>query len=75
VARIRRAQLVICWRWARHELFSEAFEETWALLFRDSLKGQPPGPPTCLSLVTLQAYTGASDDEALQAQAVRLETV
>jgi hypothetical protein len=68
VGRIRRAKLFVFLRRIRHELFAEAFQEELATIFRDSPKGQPPVPPAQLALVTLlQAYTGASDDEAIEA--------
>jgi transposase len=68
VSRIRRAKLFIFLRRIRHELFSTAFQEELATLFRDRPKGQPPVPPAQLALVTLlQAYTGASDEEAIEA--------
>ena len=52
----------------RHELFSTALQKALAPIFRDSPTGQPPVPPARLALVTLlQAYTGASDEEALEA--------
>jgi hypothetical protein len=68
VARIRRAQLFIFLRQVRHELFADPFQEELAGIFRDSLKGHPPVPPAPLALVILlQAYTGVSDDEAIEA--------
>jgi hypothetical protein len=68
VARIRRARLFVCLRRVRHELFSDAFQAELARIFRDCSKGQPPVLPAPLALVTLlQAYTGASDDEAIEA--------
>jgi transposase len=68
VARIRRAKLFVFLRRVRHELFSEAFQRELAAVFKDSPKGQPPVPPAPLALATLlQAYTGASDDEAIEA--------
>lgn len=68
VARIRRAKLFVFLRRMRHELFSDAFQAELAGIFRESPKGRPPVPPAQLALVTLlQAYTGASDDEAIEA--------
>jgi Transposase DDE domain/Transposase domain (DUF772) len=68
VARIRRARLFVFLRRLRHELFSDAFQAELASIFQDRSKGQPPVPPAQLALVTLlQAYTGASDDEAIEA--------
>jgi Transposase domain (DUF772) len=68
VARIRRAKLFILLHRIRHARFCDAFQEELGTRFRDSPKGQPPVPPAQLALVTLlQAYTGASDDEAIEA--------
>ena len=68
VARIKRAKLFVFLRQVRHELFDAAFQAELATIFRDSLEGACPVPPAQLALVTiLQAYTGASDDEALEA--------
>jgi transposase len=68
VSRIRRAKLFICLRRIRHELFSTAFQEEWTTIFQDKPKGHPPVPPAHLALVPLlQAYTGASDEEAIAA--------
>ena len=66
--RVRRAKLFPFLRSIRHELFDDAFQEELAALYKDSPLGQPPVPPAKLALTTiLQAYTGASDDEALEA--------
>jgi Transposase DDE domain/Transposase domain (DUF772) len=68
VARVRRARLFPFLRRIRHELLDDAFQAELAALYRDSPRGQPPVPPAQLALVTiLQAYTGASDDEAIEA--------
>ena len=67
VSRIRRAKLFIFLRQVRHRLFNDEFQTELAKIFEDSPKGQPPIPPAKLALVTiLQAYTGASDDEAIE---------
>jgi Transposase DDE domain/Transposase domain (DUF772) len=67
-ARVRRAKLFVFLRRVRHELFSDAFQAELAEVFKDSPTGQPPVPPAPLALATLlQAYTGASDDEAIEA--------
>jgi transposase len=48
-------------------VFTDAFQAELALLYRDSRRGQPPVPPAQLALATiLQAYTGVSDDEAVE---------
>ena len=51
-----------------HELFDERFQAELAQAYADSPKGQPPVPPARLALATiLQAYTGVSDDEVIEA--------
>ena len=68
VARIRRATLFIFLREQRHELFDAAFQEALAATYLASDKGQPPVPPAQLALaLVLQAYTGVSDDEVIEA--------
>src|SRR5579864_3733163 len=65
---VRRARLFVFLREHRHELFDEAFQSELAQAYVDSPKGQPPVPPARLALaVILQAYTGASDDEVIEA--------
>jgi transposase len=67
LARIKHARLFIFLRQQRHRLFTDAFQAELALLYRDSRRGQPPVPPAQLALATiLQAYTGVSDDEAIE---------
>jgi hypothetical protein len=67
LARIKHARLFIFLRQQRHTLFTDAFQAELALLYRDSRRGQPPVPPAQLALATiLQAYTGVSDDEAIE---------
>lgn len=66
--RIRRAKLFVFLRHHRHELFDEAFQQELASLYRPSKRGQPPTAPAQLALaVILQAYTGVSDDEVIEA--------
>src|SRR6185503_8843675 len=68
VRRIRRAKLFVWLREHRHELFDAAFQEELAALYKASAQGQPPIPPAQLALaLILQAYTGASDDEVIEA--------
>ena len=68
VKQIRRARLFVLLRQRRHELFSEEFQVELAELYADSSKGQPPVAPAQLALaLILQAYTGASDDEVIEA--------
>ena len=67
VSRILRAKLFIFGSNVRHQLFDDEFQRELANIYEDSPKGHPPVPPAKLALVTiLQAYTGASDDEAIE---------
>ena len=67
VQRIKRAKLFVFLRQIRHELFDAAFQAELNQIFRDSEVGQPPVPPAQVALtIILQAYTGASDDEAIE---------
>src|SRR5271154_3511161 len=64
----RGARLFVFLREHRHELFDEEFQAELAETYADSPKGQPPVPPARLALATiLQAYTGVSDDEVIEA--------
>ncbi len=68
IKRIKRAKLFVWLREHRHELFDEALQHQLAQAYQQSPKGQPPVPPAQLALATvLQAYTGASDDEVIEA--------
>src|SRR4051794_39156360 len=68
VRRIRRAKLFVWLREHRHEVFDAAFQEELAALYKESAHGQPPIPPAQLALaLILQAYTGVSDDEVIEA--------
>jgi hypothetical protein len=68
VARIRRAKLFVFLRQYGHEIFDEIFQAELAQGYVDSPQGQPPIPPAQLALATLlQAYTGVSDDEVIEA--------
>ena len=68
VKRVRRARLFVMLRLRRHEVFDEQFQTELAGLYGQSVKGQPPVPPAQLALATiLQAYTGVSDDEVIEA--------
>jgi Transposase DDE domain/Transposase domain (DUF772) len=65
---VRRARLFVFLREHRHELFDEQFQAGLAEAYADRPKGQPPVPPAQLALATiLQAYTGVSDDEVIEA--------
>src|SRR2546425_12030567 len=68
VKRIRKAKLFVFLRKQRHELLDEGFQHELADLYRASQRGQPPIAPAQLALATiLQAYTGVSDDEVIEA--------
>src|SRR5690242_290183 len=68
VRRVRRAKLFVFLRQQRHRSFDAAFQGELAAMYADVPKGQPPLPPARLGLATiLQAYTGASDAEAVEA--------
>jgi transposase len=68
MAQIRRAKLFVFLRQYRHEIFDDTFQTELAQGYADSPKGQPPIPPAQLALATiLQAYTGVSDDEVIEA--------
>src|SRR4051812_23175723 len=65
---VRRAKLFVFLRQYRHELFSAEFQAELAAAYVDSPFGQEPVPPAQLALATiLQAYTGVSDDEVIEA--------
>jgi Transposase DDE domain/Transposase domain (DUF772) len=68
LGRVRRAKLFVFLRDQRHLLFSEAFQAELAVCYPDTSTGRPPTPPAQLALATLlQAYTGVSDDEVIEA--------
>jgi transposase len=65
---VKRAKLFVFLRQHRHELFDDAFQAELAAIYRDSALGHPPVPAAQLALATiLQAYTGVSDDEVVEA--------
>jgi transposase-like protein DUF772 len=68
LSRIRRAKLFVFLRQHRHELFDDLFQQELAELYRPSERGHSPIPPAQLALAAiLQAYTGVSDDEVIEA--------
>ena len=68
VKRIKRAKLFTFLRSIRHLLLDEEFQTELAKMYAEAEKGQPPVPPAQLALtVILQAYTKASDAEAIEA--------
>jgi hypothetical protein len=65
---IKRAKLFVFLREHRHEIFDESFQRELCTVYRESKLGRPPVPPARLALATiLQAYSGVSDDEAMEA--------
>jgi hypothetical protein len=61
----RRRQFAFL-RLHRAELFDEAFQDELAGMYRDTGEGKLPVPPALVCMVLLlQAYTGASDAEAI----------
>lgn len=68
VKKIRKAKLFVLLRQHRHELLNEAFQQELATRYRPTERGQPPVSPALLALaLILQAYTGVSDDEVIEA--------
>lgn len=66
--RIKRAKLFVFLRTIRHQLFDEDLQNDLKSMYQDSPVGQPPVPPAQIALtMIIQAYTGASDDEAMEA--------
>ena len=71
VKRIKRAKLFVFLRSVRHELFDEEMQHELNQMDGESAVGQPPVPPAQVALAMIvQAYTGASDDEAIEAMAM-----
>ena len=65
---IKRAKLFVFLREIRHLLFDETFQNELSQMYAEADKGHPPVPPAQLALtVILQAYTKASDAEAIEA--------
>lgn len=68
VRRVRRAKLFVFLREQRHLLLDAGFQEELAGMYAPAPQGHPPVAPARLALATLlQAYTGASDAEAVEA--------
>ncbi len=68
VKRIKKAKLFTFLREIRHLLFDEAFQEELSRMYAEAATGHPPVFPAQLALtVILQAYTKASDAEAIEA--------
>jgi len=67
VKQIRRAKLFVWLREHRHEIFDQQFQGELADAYPEGSLGQPPVAPGQLALATiLQAYSGCSDDEAIE---------
>lgn len=65
---IKRAKLFPFLREIRHLWFDQAFQSELSQMYAETDKGHPPIPPAQLALTTiLQADTGASDAEAIEA--------
>jgi hypothetical protein len=63
----KKKKLFVFLREIRTELFDPAFQEELAGMYRQTGAGKPPVPPALLALATLlQAYTGVSDQEAVE---------
>jgi hypothetical protein len=68
VKKIWKARLFVFLRQRRHELLDETFQQELASLYRKAERGQPPVAPAMLALaLILEAYTGVSDDEVIEA--------
>ena len=66
--RVKRAKLFVFLRRHRHQIFTPEFQLELAGIYQDSPKGFPPVEPAILALaLILQAYTGVSDDEVIEA--------
>src|SRR5262249_50391694 len=66
--KIRKAKLFLFLRQHRHIVLDEAFQQELASLYRPAERGQPPVAPAMLALaLILEAYTGVSDDEVIEA--------
>src|SRR5512144_749954 len=63
----KKKKLFVFLREIRTELFDPAFQEELAGMYRQTGAGKPPVPPALLAMATLlQAYTGMSDQEAVE---------
>ena len=65
---MKRAKLFVFLRHPRNALFDDAFQEELAMPYASSMRGHPPIPPVQVALaLILQAYTGVSDEEGIEA--------
>src|SRR5512147_658129 len=63
----KKKKLFAFLREVRTELFDPTFQEELAGMYRQTGAGKPPVPPALLAMATvLQAYTGVSDQEAVE---------
>jgi hypothetical protein len=63
----RTGKLFAFLRLYRHELFDDAFQAQLEAMYRETGSGKSPVPPALLAMVVLlQAYTGASDAQAVE---------
>src|SRR5512144_1487942 len=63
----KKKKLFVFLREIRTELFEPAFQEELVGMYRQTGAGKPPVPPALLAMATLlQAYTGVSDQEAVE---------
>ena len=63
----KKKKLFVFLREIRTELFDPVFQEELAGMYRQTGAGKPPVPPALLAMATLlQAYTGVSDQEAVE---------
>src|SRR5450432_1106551 len=63
----RTGKLFAFLRWHRHELFDDSFQDQLEGMYRSSGEGKEPVAPALLAMVVLlQAYTGASDAQAVE---------
>jgi hypothetical protein len=63
----KKKKLFVFLRAIRTELFDRACQEELAEMYRQPGAGKPPLPPALLAMATLlQAYTGVSDQEAVE---------
>lgn len=66
--RVKRAKLFVFLRHHRHEIFTQEFQHELAQMYKDQASGHPPVWPALLALaLVVQAYTGVSDDEVIEA--------
>ena len=67
----RTGKLFAFLRHCRHELFDDAFQSELEGMYRVTGEGKPPVAPALLAMVVLvQAYTGASDAQAVELSVV-----